>query len=221
MPPELSSAPPRASPAPAVGLGDEEGWQLVDSGRRSVRAIPPNSSRVEALERSLAFKRWARGWCFRCLERGHQVRTCREPFRCIRCRRPGHRERNCHLRSPVGHSPSSRSRSPSAGPRHAQSRTWAGVVHQSSPLPGGGRDASASVVLDSDLQAQFASLRMELLQLVADRIEEITRPLRDEAAAIKLSLARVAESWERVEAASTRDVGCPPVCASDAGLLDS
>jgi hypothetical protein len=62
---------------------------------------------------------------------------------------------------------------------------------------------------------------MELLQLVADRIEEITRPLRDEAAAIKLWLARAAGSWERVEAASTRDVGCPPVCASDAGLLDS
>jgi hypothetical protein len=58
--PELSSALPRAHPAPAVGLGDEH----VGSSRRSARAIAPPSSRAEALERSLAFKRWARGRCY-------------------------------------------------------------------------------------------------------------------------------------------------------------
>jgi hypothetical protein len=71
------------------------------------------------------------------------------------------------------------------------------------------------------LQAQFASLRTELLQLVADRIEEVTRPLRDEADAIKLWLSRAAGSWERAEAASTGGVGKAPVQASDAGLMDA
>jgi hypothetical protein len=60
--------------------------------------------RKEGLERSLAFKRWARGRCFRCLERGHQVNSCREPFRCIRCRRPSHRERFCRARFPAARS---------------------------------------------------------------------------------------------------------------------
>jgi hypothetical protein len=54
-------------------------------------------------------------------------------------------------------------------------------------IPSGvGRNATTSVVSDFDLQAQFATLRTELLQLVADRIEEVSRPLRDEAAAMKL-----------------------------------
>jgi hypothetical protein len=69
--PELSSASPRAPPAAAAGLGEERGWQHVGSGRRSSRAFSPPFSKVEALERCLAFKRWARGRCFRCLERGH------------------------------------------------------------------------------------------------------------------------------------------------------
>jgi hypothetical protein len=90
--PELSSALPRAPPALVVGLGNEGGWQHVGFGRHSARAIAPPTSRVEALERSLAFKRWARGRCFRCLEHGHQVGTCRGPFSCIHCRRSGHHE---------------------------------------------------------------------------------------------------------------------------------
>jgi hypothetical protein len=76
---------------------------------------------------------------------------------------------------------------------------------------GVGGDAIGSAVPDFDLQAQFASLRNELLQLVADRIEEVTWPLRDEAATIKLWLAHAVGSWERVEAASPRGVGCPPL----------
>lgn len=71
------------------------------------------------------------------------------------------------------------------------------------------------------MKAQFASLRMELLQLVADRIEEVTRPLRDEAAAIKLWLARAVGSWERAEEAATCGVGRAPVGASDARLRDA
>jgi hypothetical protein len=70
------------------------------------------------------------------------------------------------------------------------------------------------------LQAQFASLRTELLHLVADRIKEVTQPLRDEAVAIKIWLVRASRSWERVEVDSTSDVGCAPVQTSDAGLMD-
>lgn len=70
------------SPA-AAALGVEEGW--VQVGRGNLPGHEPLSLlRKEGLERSLAFKRWARGRCFRCLERGHQVNSCREPFRCIR-----------------------------------------------------------------------------------------------------------------------------------------
>jgi hypothetical protein len=71
-----------------------------------------------------------------------------------------------------------------------------------------GRNVAVCVTLDTDLQAQFASLHTELLQLVADRIEEVTRPLWDEATAIKLWLARAARSWECAKAASPRGVGC-------------
>jgi hypothetical protein len=90
-----------------------------------------------------------------------------------------------------------------------------------SSSPGVGGDGSVSVVLDFDLQTQFASLHTELLQLVADRIEEVIRPLRDEAAAIKLWLARAAGSWERAEVGSTSGVGCAPVQTSDDGLMDA
>ncbi|KAM3275063.1 hypothetical protein ACQJBY_043812 [Aegilops geniculata] len=48
------------------------GWVHVGRGHRSGRHAHPEPSR-EGLERSLAFKRWARGRCFHCLERGHQV----------------------------------------------------------------------------------------------------------------------------------------------------
>jgi hypothetical protein len=61
----------------------------------------------------------------------------------------------------------------------------------------------------------------ELFQLVADHIEEVTRPLRDEAAASKLWVASAAGSWEHAEAASAGGVGRALVRASDARLRDA
>jgi hypothetical protein len=49
--------------AAAASLGDEEGWVKVGQGGRPGRAPLP-SLRQEALEWSLAFKRWARGEMF-------------------------------------------------------------------------------------------------------------------------------------------------------------
>jgi hypothetical protein len=37
---------------------------------------PSSLLQKERLDRRLAFKRWARGRCFSCLERGHQVGSC-------------------------------------------------------------------------------------------------------------------------------------------------
>jgi hypothetical protein len=54
--------------------------------------------------------------------------------------------------------------------------------------------------LESLLQCQFALLRMELSQLVADRIEEASRPLREEVASLKLLLARAGDSLELSDA---------------------
>jgi hypothetical protein len=68
-----------------AALRDEEGWVQVGQGDRHDHG-PSALHRKEGLEHSLAFKCWARGRCFRCLERDHQVKTCREPYRCIRCR---------------------------------------------------------------------------------------------------------------------------------------
>jgi hypothetical protein len=62
----------------------------------------------------------------------------------------------------------------------------------------------ASVSLDSPLQSQFAMLRKELLQLVVDHIEEVSRPLREEVATIKLLLARVASSLDRTDLCSSK-----------------
>jgi hypothetical protein len=53
-----------------AALGDKECWVQVGRGGRHCHE-PSSSVRKEGLERSLAFKRWARGRCFRCLERGH------------------------------------------------------------------------------------------------------------------------------------------------------
>jgi hypothetical protein len=54
------------SAAATAAFGDEEGW--VQVGRGSCLDREPSSLlRHEGLERSLAFKRWARGRCFRCL----------------------------------------------------------------------------------------------------------------------------------------------------------
>jgi hypothetical protein len=44
---------------------------------------------------------------------------------------------------------------------------------------------------------------MELAQLVAIHVEEVSRPLREEVASLKLLLARVGVSLEPTEACST------------------
>lgn len=44
---------------------------------------------------------------------------------------------------------------------------------------------------DSRLQCQFGLMRVELAQLVANHVEEMSRPLREEMASLKLLLARV------------------------------
>jgi hypothetical protein len=123
--------------AASATLGGKEDWVQVGRDRRP-GCTPSSLLQKEGTERSLAFKRWARGRCFRCLERGHQVSTCRGPFRCIRCHRPGHRERFCRTarsRSPDtcarpsdAYAPCQRSRSPSAQPRPLSSRSWVEVV---------------------------------------------------------------------------------------------
>ncbi|CAL5007591.1 unnamed protein product [Urochloa decumbens] len=77
-------------------------------------------------ERSIAFKRWAQGRCYRCLARDHQVSSCRSSFRCIRCRCLGHRERRCPLRAP---SPAPRAGSSSMQSHHQQQTgSWADMV---------------------------------------------------------------------------------------------
>ena len=108
-----SSVSTCVDPSAVASFEVEESWVQVGRGRHACRGAPAKTSR-EGLERSLAFKRWDRGRCFRCLERGHQVSACCELFRCIRCRRPGHRERFCRARSPVArdHSPPARASSP-------------------------------------------------------------------------------------------------------------
>jgi len=127
-------------PSPSLGAatGDtkvadssmETPW--VDSKDRSCHNPSAQQAEKSSLsersrsERSMAFKRWARGRCYRCLALDHQVSSCRDSFRCIRCRRPGHRERHCHFRSP---SPAPRARSSFAQPqRTQQTRSWADVV---------------------------------------------------------------------------------------------
>jgi hypothetical protein len=85
--------------------------------------------------RSLAFKRWAHGRCFRCLARDHLVRDCCEPFRCLGCLRQGHRERDCRRRPVMSDAPSCDPRTVPHGSRHA--RSWTEVV--AAPPMGGDR----------------------------------------------------------------------------------
>jgi hypothetical protein len=68
--------------------------------------------------------------------------------------------------------------------------------------------------LDTLFQFQVALMRLELLQLVDVHVEEASRPLREEVAALKLLLARVGDSLEL-----TGGLGHAPVQASF--LLDS
>ncbi|KAK1601703.1 hypothetical protein QYE76_018397 [Lolium multiflorum] len=208
-------------------VGDDEGWVHVGRGGHPSRE-PSSLLQRDGLERSLAFKRWAQGRCFRCLERDHQVSTCREPFRCIHCRRPGHRERFCYARFPAARSrssdarrrphspdardPTQRSRSPSAQPRRpSASQSWAEVVcPSSSPATSSPKHSprcceefNDNASFDSRLQCQFSLLRMELSQLVANRVEEALRPLLEEVESLKLLLAHGGVSLEPIEACSS------------------
>jgi hypothetical protein len=77
------------------------------------------------------------------------------------------------------------------------------VRHSSSPVavpprpsPRCYEEVNVSGTLDSLLQSQVALVRMDLLQLVDVRVEEASRPLREEVAALKLLLARVGDSLE-------------------------
>lgn len=223
--------------ASPVVVEDDEGWVQVGRGGRPGREPTP-LLRGEGLECTLAFKRWARGRCFRCLERDHQVSTCRGPFRCIRCRRPGHRERFCRVRfpatmgeevvtcvrSPVASAHCQRSHSPSAQPRRPSSpRSWVEVVDHSAvaprPSPTSCEQFKINATLDSLFQSQVALMRMELLQLVDVRVEETSRPLREEVAALKLLLACAGVSVEPTEACPSVGLGLAKAQASVA--LDS
>ncbi|KAK1617775.1 hypothetical protein QYE76_023292 [Lolium multiflorum] len=63
--------------------------------------------------------------------------------------------------------------------------------------------AGASALRDEHDGCQFAFMRMELAQLVANLVEEASRPLREEVASLKLMLARVGVSLEPPEACSS------------------
>jgi hypothetical protein len=57
-------------------------------------------------------------------------------------------------------------------------------------------------------------MRMELLQLVDVRVDEASRPLREEVAALKLLLAHVGDSLDQLEACTSSGLGLTPVQAS-------
>ena len=187
--------------------------------RHGVEEPLPSTNTLKS-ERSLAFKQWAQGRCYRCLARDHRVSSCRDLFRCIRCRRPGHRERHCPHRFP---SPTQHTPSPTANPRHPQpTRSWAHIVVASSPnqlctqpsppqspSPLRGEDlharydrapqAPAIFDLQSILTPLLQSLHSELQQHIITHLENLVRPLIDEISAIKLWLARLATHLKRVE----------------------
>jgi hypothetical protein len=105
-----------------------------------------------------------------------------------------------------------RSRSPSAQPRRpSSSRSWAEVVCHSSlcaaapsrPSPRCCEEFNVNASLDSLFQSQIALMRMELLQLAEARVEEASRPLREEVATLKLLLARVGDSLESSKACTS------------------
>jgi hypothetical protein len=92
--------------------------------------------------------------------------------------------------------------------RPSSSRSWAEVVSHSSlraaappsSSPTCCEEFNLNASLDSLFQSQVALIRMELLQLVDVRVEEASRPLREEVAMLKLQLARVGDSREPTEA---------------------
>jgi hypothetical protein len=69
--------------------------------------------------------------------------------------------------------------------------------------------------LDSLFQSKVALMRLELLQLVDVRVEEASRPLREELAALNLLLARAGDSSEPMKACTS----CGPELASAQALF--
>jgi hypothetical protein len=82
-----------------------------------------------------------------------------------------------------------------------QSSLPAASPTRASPRPC--EEFGGNACFDSHLQCQFALLRLELAQLVANRVEEASRPLREEVASLKLLLARVGVPLEPTEVCSS------------------
>jgi hypothetical protein len=61
-------------------------------------------------------------------------------------------------------------------------------------------DFNINASLESLFKSQVALMRMEILQLVDVRVEEASRPLREEVATLKPLLARVGDSLGPTEA---------------------
>jgi hypothetical protein len=78
------------------------------------------------------------------------------------------------------------------------------------PSPTCCEDASS----DSVFLSRFALMRMELLQLVDVRVEEASRPLREEVANLKLLLARIGDSLASLEACTRGGLGLVSTQAS-------
>ena len=136
-----------------------------------------------------------------------------------RSRSPDTRAPCQRSRSPDARAPCQRSRSPSAQPhRPPLSRTWAEVVRHSSlrsmaprsPSAGCCEEFNVNTNLNSVFQSQFALLRMELHRPIADSIEEASRPLREEVAALKLLLARAGDALKPVVACDPGGLGLAP-----------
>jgi hypothetical protein len=90
---EIIASIPATRPSAGCEQDVLRGLQDVPS-RRHPRssALPMSSKRV----RRSAPPLWLRDRCFRCLSRGHRVRSCRDPIRCTRCLHFGHIARFCH-----------------------------------------------------------------------------------------------------------------------------
>jgi hypothetical protein len=82
------------------------------------------------------------------------------------------------------------------------------------PSPRGCEEFSVSTGLDTLFQSKVALMRMELLQLVDVRVEEASRPLREEVATLKLLLAHAGVSLEPAQTRTADGLGLAPVQAA-------
>jgi hypothetical protein len=82
------------------------------------------------------------------------------------------------------------------------------------PSPRCCEEFSVNACLDTLLQSHVALMRMELLQLVDVRVEETSRPLREELATLKLMLARAGDSSESAKACTSSGPQLAPAQAS-------